>query len=311
MNIPPPPAAISNSEISSFLRCRRSWALRYVWQLARRAEDEPATGNMQLGSRMHLAFQGQAQAPLQQPLTHWVDQVYGAVLLERPDAAEDIEKEHALARVMAEGYEEWAAETGVEEGFELVSAEQDVQVPLPGVPGIMLRGKLDRIVRRVLDGVLLFWDWKTTGSLAMADGLAIAPQPRFYTMLQRLSTEDNDARVDGGKFVYLLRSKRTARATPPFYAAHTITYNRHTMNATFQRARKVTSEILIARNRLMLGDDHQDVVPPTPTFSCSWDCAFYAMCPMMDDGSRWADMATFEYEQRDPYDYYDREVPDA
>jgi PD-(D/E)XK nuclease superfamily len=302
-------APVSNSEISLFLRCRRHWYLKYVLWLAPDG-GEPPVGNMQLGSRVHLAFEAFFKSGQQYSLQYWLDQVYGAALLQFAPYAEEVRREHELARVMIDGYVDWSAEEGLDEGTEIIAAEQDVQVPMPGMAGITLRGRLDQMIRRVRDGAVLFRDWKTTGNLAVANGLEISPQMRFYTMIRRL--QEQDSRVDGGQVVYLLRSKRTARAVPPFYQLEEIRYNRDTLNATYLKTRQVISEMLYARNRIERGEaDHRQAAYPSPMYSCAWDCPFIAMCPLMDSGEGWRDMAKGEFTQQDPYAYYNREVPGA
>jgi PD-(D/E)XK nuclease superfamily len=303
--IPP----VSNSEISLFLRCRRHWYLKHVLCLAPDG-GEPPVGNMQLGSRMHLAFEAYFKSGQQFSLPYWVDQVYGAAMLAFAAYADEVREEHRLTRLMAEGYVDWAAEEGIDEGIEIIAAEQDVQVPMPGMSGVTLRGRLDQMIRRVRDGAVLFRDWKTTGNLAVANDLELSPQMRYYTMLKRL--QEKDSRVDGGQVVYLLRSKRTARATPPFYRLEEIRYDRNTLNATYLKTRQVISEMLFARSRIeRSGVDHRQAVYPSPMYSCSWDCPFVAMCPLMDSGEGWRDMAKGEFRQQDPAYYYNREVPGA
>jgi RecB family exonuclease len=298
---------VSNSEISTYLRCRRKWYLTYVLWLQPRKEDEPATGVRQLGMRIHQALEadvkfGTADGPLS-----WLDQIYGAEKLARLDAVEDLNREHDMAKTMLSGYLEWAAENGIDEGIEVVGAETDVVTELPGMPGVSIRGRLDRVIRRISDGVILFRDWKTVGSLTQADALIRSPQMRFYAMLQRLSASDQDPRIDGGQVVYMLRSKRTARATPPFYHLEEIRYNKHDLNAAYIRAYHTIAEMTWARQKHAHGVDYREIAIPTPLDSCSWECPFLHMCPMMDDGSNWQAMALQVYEQGSPYAYYDRE----
>ena len=292
---------VSNSEISTWYRCRRRWYLTYVLWLASR--EEPVTGSRQLGLHVHQALEAAAKhggSPAE-----WAAQIYGAEMLAHLDQADDIRKEQDLAVVMLEGYEQWAGETGLDEGIWVAAAEADVTADMPGMPGIKIRGRVDQVIRRRSDGVALFRDWKTVGSLSQADALIRSPQMRFYAMLQRLAATDHDPRVDGGQVVYLLRTKRTSRATPPFYLLEEVRYNRNDLNAAWVRAKVAITEMLQAREKAAAGQ-WQDVAVPTPMDSCSWECPFLQMCPMLDDGSRWQDMARDVYAQEDPYLYYER-----
>jgi RecB family exonuclease len=294
---------VSNSEISTFTRCRRKWYLQYVLWLALRKEDSPPTGNMLLGHRIHQALELDQKRPREDGPLGWLADIYGAETIFRPDCAAEIFNEQALARTMIEGYLEWAAETGLNEGIEIISAEQDVQVPMPGMDGVTIRGRLDQMIRRKTDGAVLFRDWKTTGSLSAANDLILSPQMRFYTMIARLNA-DGDIRVDGGQVVYMLRSKRTARATPPFYALEEVRYKRDDLNSMWMRTREIISEMLHVRSRLKGGTDHREATYATPMASCSWECPFYHVCPLMDAGDRWEDMIRDQFQQQDPYHYY-------
>jgi hypothetical protein len=303
VSIPP----VSNSELGTFTRCRRKWYLIYVLWVSPFPDQELPVGSKQLGLRIHQAFEADEKSTHEYGPLHWLEQIYGAELLTYAYAADELEKEHALARVMMKGYLEWAAENGLDEGIEIIAAERDVQVPMPRMPDVMLRGRLDQMIRRRLDGAVLFRDWKTTGNLSAANDLPLSPQMKYYTMLQRLS--EDDVRVEGGQVVYLLRSKRTARATPPFYHLEEVRYDRDTLNSTYLRTKEIILQMITARERLNGGIDHRQVVYPTPDASCSWSCPFYTMCPLMDSEDRWQDMAKGEFTQADPAAYYSREIP--
>lgn len=300
---------VSNSEISAFLRCRRKWMLTYVRELAPLPGTEAVTGTRQLGMRIHQAFEADLKSGGAYGVLHWLGQVYGAEVLALPEGAAEIMKEHELARVMIEGYLEWAAETGINEGIDLIEAESDVQAEMPGMPGVLIRGRLDQVIRRQSDGVVMFRDWKTVGSLSQANALILSPQMRFYAMLHRIAHPDRAARVEGGQVVFLARSKRTARATPPFYCAEEVRYNRHDLNSMYLRTKSVLHQMISVRRRLENGAAHQEVAYATPADSCSWSCPFVNMCPIMDDGSRWEDMAETEFARESPYAYYDRKTP--
>jgi hypothetical protein len=58
--------------------------------------------------------------------------------------------------------------------------------------------------------------------------------------------------------------------------------------------------------RLDAGENHLDVVPPSPSDDCSWKCDFHLVCPMFDNGSRAEDMLTAHYRKGNPWSRYDQ-----
>jgi hypothetical protein len=122
-------------------------------------------------------------------------------------------------------------------------------------------------------------------------------------MLQAFNSEPGE-RVDGGLYTMLLRSKRTARATPPFYQQVEVTVNRHELNATYQRIMTITADMVRVMEQLEAGADHRAVAYPSPGDYCNWGCPFVKLCPMFDDGSRADDMLAANFVQGDVWQYY-------
>lgn len=299
---------ISNSEMQSFQRCRRQWALTYHWHWQPRPESTSPVGVAQLGSRIHLALEawyGHGIDPL--AALRWI---YEMAALERPDFALELGKELDWALAMVEGYVQWLDDDGVDVLLETVGVERELKHVVDTYLGpVTLRAKLDQLVRRRTDGALLLRDFKTVGSLSKADRLVLDQQMRFYSMLLALTHPEH--RVDGALYTMLKRSKRTVRASPPFYQQVEISYNRHDLNATYQRVTAVAGQILEAHLRLDSGDpadDHHGVVYPNPSDYCDWGCPFSQVCPLMDDGSRWEAALRANFVVGDPYQYYERDT---
>jgi len=296
---------ISNSEMQSFQRCRRHWALVYHWRWQPRLEDTSPVGVAVLGTRVHLALEawyGYGIDPLE--ALRWI---YEMEALNRPDFALDLEKQLDLARAMIEGYVQWLDDEAIDVNLETVDVERELKHVLDTALGpVTVRAKLDQLVRRRTDGALLLRDFKTVGTLSKADRLVLDQQMRFYAMLLALRFPEH--RVDGALYTMIKRSKRTVRAAPPFYQQVEISYNRHDLNATYLRVLAVTGEILEAHQRLDAGESHHAVVYPTATDYCDWGCPFSRVCPLMDDGSRWDAALRANFTLGDPYQYYERDT---
>jgi hypothetical protein len=299
---------ISNSEMRSFQRCRRQWALTYHWQWQPRPTSTSPVGVAQLGTRIHLALEawyGHGIDPIE--ALRWI---YETAALERADFVVELGKELDWAIAMVEGYVQWLDDEGVDVILETVDVERELKFVVDTHLGpVTLRAKLDQLVRRRTDGALLLRDFKTVGSLSKANQLVLDQQMRFYSMLLALSFPEH--RVDGALYTMLKRSKRTVRASPPFYQQVEISYNRHDLNATYQRVVAVAGAILEAHLRLDSGDpadDHHAIAYPNPTDYCDWGCPFSSVCPLMDDGSRWEAALQANFTKGDPYEYYERDT---
>src|SRR5690606_12100880 len=87
----------------------------------------------------------------------------------------------------------------------------------------------------------------------------------------------------------LKRVKRTARATPPFYARHELVLNDQQLRKHWQAMNVRVEEIAQHRAWLDWGVVSLDSprIDASPSKDCSWACPFYHLCPMMDDGSDW------------------------
>ena len=263
---------------------------------------ENPTGTAHLGTRIHLALQayyGYQIDPIK--VLHYI---YDQVINYRQDWVDELVKERDLALVMAEGYLEWVETEGIDIGFEVLDTEHEVkhELVLPSGEHVILRGKLDQLVRRTQDGALQYRDFKTVGTRAKANLLQIDTQMPFYAMLESLSSDEQ--RVDGGYYTMLMRSKRTPRATGPFYEQIHVAFNRHQLNSTWLRTREVVSDMLKARERLLSGEDFRIVGYASPGDYCSWACPFTHQCIMFDDGSRAWDAVQGTFIKQDPYARY-------
>lgn len=301
---------VSPSEIAKFRRCRRSWALTYFYGWGVDPATAPMTGAALLGTRIHAALEAYYGHDID-PLSA-LGVVYEEARRTRPECEPELTKEYAWATTMVEGYLQWAAETGVDEEYDVVDVERAIETPLLMTNGEMaiVTGKLDQIVRRKLDGALLLRDWKTVGTLHKADLLVLDEQMRVYSAL--LTIASKGMRVDGALYAMLLRSKRSARATGPFYEQVHISFNGAEHMNMLTRLRGVLSDMDRVTKELRNGIDHRLAAYPNPmTDRCNWDCPFKNVCPLFDDGSRVDAAMDANFLKVDPYAYRSTDLIDT
>lgn len=292
---------LSNSAIRRFKMCRRSWWLSHYRELAPRKEFEDPTGVASLGSMVHLALEGYYQHQLDPVVV--LNTAYDLVVAEHPLQAKDLRSEQSYAVTMVQGYLEWVAEEGIDATLEVVASEYTLSYDVKLDDGSVVRvtGKLDQLVRRLTDQALMLRDFKSVGDFSKVDLLILDEQMLTYSML--LFFAGLEGRPDGVLYNMLKRSKRTSKATPPFYMQEETRYTEVQLRNMLTRITAEARDILDVTRRLDAGEDHQTAVYPNPGDHCRWACSFKHVCPLLDDGSRAEDMITAQFERKDPWEY--------
>lgn len=307
---------VSNSELQTWKRCRRKWWLGWFRGLKLRAESP--VGPRQVGDRCHRALKAHYVPGGPAKPDQMLDELERLIVLDRtallhrgepvdPDIVKRFESEADLERAMLEGYVDWLAETGADADYEVMSAETYLEAPLAeyGSTTVAIIGKLDVRLRRKSDGVRLFMDHKTVGDLRTPTlTLALDEQMLQYQLLESLNLDDPTQRVGGALYNMIKRSKRTERAKPPFYQRVEVRHNDRELTSYRRRVMGEVTDILDTEESLERGGDHNYHAYPRPARECTWDCIFFAVCPMFDDGSRAEAMLEQLYVKTDPLEYY-------
>ena len=183
---------LSNSEIQTFKDCRRRWWLTYYRRL--KPKQQEFTGALALGSRIHAALDDYYAngTPLLQAHTKLVEVDRQLLESEMRDTYA-LDGEAELGRIMLEGYLDWVEENGIDAELEMISTEETITAPLFNGE-VELTGKLDMRVRRKVDGVRMFRDFKTVGgSLSDFANLAqMNEQILTYMLLEATKTDEKE-----------------------------------------------------------------------------------------------------------------------
>lgn len=310
---------LTNSEVSTWLRCRRKWWLAFYRQLIYGQVDY--FGPRSIGNRVHRALEAyyrdgtDPRAALEQAITDdWnsiVSQLAdrGIDIVDADVSQAKFSDATQLERAMVQGYIEWLAESGEDAKYEPIGAEQVVAAPLTGEAAgehveVTVLGKMDARFRRTSDGAILFVDHKTVSSYGeIRKVLHLDPQMLHYHLLEFL-TGVGEERCEGALYNMLRKVKRTASATPPFYRREEVRHNPIEIESYRRRLLGAARDISRATRELDAGHSHLEVVYPTPTKACGWDCDFFGICPMFDDGSRVEDAISSQYRVGNPLERY-------
>src|SRR6056300_797841 len=294
---------LSNSELQTFKDCRRKWWLQYYRRLQPKYKD--VTGALALGSRIHEALDQyySTGVPLLEAHSNLVN-AEKALLLEEFKDVSELEKEAELGHIMLDGYLQWVEENGIDAELEMISTEEQITAPLFNGE-VELTGKLDMRVRRKLDGVRMFRDFKTVGG-SLSDFANLAPmneQIMTYMLLES-TKEDEENRSDGGIFTMLKKVKRTANARPPFYDQIEVRHNIFTLRSFWDRIHGTIADLMRVRKALDEGESPAFHAYPRPSRDCKWKCPFFNVCTLVDDGSAAEQAISEMFEEADPYAYY-------
>jgi hypothetical protein len=300
---------VTNSELRTFKRCPRKWYFAYYRGMKSKIEE--VVGPRAIGTNVHLAlaaYYSMKADPLE-TLRRALKEDEKRLSPDDPEKAKQFMNESELARLMVEGYLEWLEETGQDQGLEIIAPEDIVEVEFPAMDDIVLVGKIDLRVERVIDNARLFLDHKTVGSLnAPIKTLHMDEQMLHYHLLEFLELmkagADQTQHSMGGLYNMLRKVKRTATAKPPFYDRVEVHHNIHELRSYFLRIFGEITRIMEVRAQLDEGMKHQQVAYPNPTGDCSWDCDYFAVCPLFDDGSAAEEMLQAHYEKGRPHAHY-------
>lgn len=324
---------ISNSELQTFKRCKRKWWLAWYRELTLKTES--FTGVRSTGTRVHRALaawyvpEGEQRVDPRDALERVIIEDWTSIsnLAAEREANEERMAAFAvefsascnLERAMVEGYVQWLEETGADSDLRIIASETPLVVGLD-IPmsehhemrEVELIGLLDTRAYRTTDDARLFIDHKTVGSLtAPVMTLPQNEQMLHYHLLETLSDPDFEERCDGALYNMLRRVKRSAKAKPPFYDRIEVRHNPYELESYRRRLVTTTRNVLETIDSLDRGAHHLDIVYPSPTPNCTWDCDFFPVCNMLDDGSSGAnDMLDALYKKNDPRDRYDKKGRD-
>ena len=283
---------VSQSEIKAWNRCRRRYYLAYVRRL-RKFSLEPNA--LTVGQMVHTGWEH-----IDGDWAGEIETLHNTYRETVPELLHpELQNQLELALIMVEGLAEWAAETGINHGVELLQREAEIAVDF-GTYTIM--GKLDELVRHPA-GHTGLRDLKTGANFRLFELADIDLQFRTYIMMLQAIYGDDAPMM--AEWVVARKVKRTASAKPPFYAKKEIVYNQQTIDATRRFWASSMHQVLHYLELHEAGSyEHIDeLFPPSPSYDCG-RCPFRDACPMMDDGSDYEGFLDAAYVVSDPNERY-------
>jgi hypothetical protein len=295
----------TNTELSTYRRCRRKWWFSEFLNLTPRAERVSEARDT--GTVVHDAFNAlYSDGDPVETITYEIAQLRDKYSESEGDL-ETIDKIERLSIAIVTGYLEWLGDEGEDQGLVVLGSEMEMIAPLPNTDDLALLGKFDLKWFREMDGARVFVDHKVVGNLTdLPSWIHLDTQFKHYHMLERMTLSE-DEWSDGGMLNMAKRVLRTGRSNPPFYKRYEVRHNLDELRSHFVYTYALIAEIEDLRDRLARQEPGTSAaIRPNPMRSCTWECPFFSACPMADD-QKGADLGGFlesAYTQRDPLERY-------
>lgn len=266
---------INQSELTTFVRCRRKW----LWSYYEGLQKPSYESNLETGSAVHSALQAyyQNKDPFQALRDYW-----SPILTTMDDtdpSFAQLAKDVKLADIMVEGYLQWAEEDAVDAGLTVVAIEQKVEVLIR--PDVTLHGTMD-LVMADPEGNLHLIDHKTCA--AFAPLMDRRMQLNFQLLTYATLCEEFFGKAPAGAYLNMLRKvQRTAASKPPFFHREPVHFNRHQLDSHRAHMDAILTDLLRIEDEIARGSSASCY--PVVDQDCSWKCPFLSVCAFADDGS--------------------------
>jgi hypothetical protein len=276
---------LTNSQIETYQRCRRQHWWEYVHRLVPNELPNPLKAS-ELGTRVHKFceryYSGEKSSDLIEELQSSIDAIANVT----PDS--DAHKAAIIVLSVFEGYIDWLADTGADQGIGVIAAESVHTRTMPEFPDVIFAGTIDleteeSIVDLKTCKVPFNTKIKTLRRSRQLVGYAWLLEPKRY--------------VNQMKFRIMKQSTRSERTEGPYYTEETLPITRARLRNHEVHLRELVPQIQEQYTRTTLP-------APTPAEHCSWICPFYLVCDAADQGEDYEQLIKDDFHQGDPDERY-------
>jgi hypothetical protein len=284
---------IHTTELKTFKRCRRQWAMSVLAQL----RPQRLNMNFLLGSAIHAFLEAfytsggidGGDEAYERGLQAYYDYIAEDTALVRSDEylwamqEDDIESNIKLGECMIEGYREYARENDdfkVAMGGGKPLAEIRLEMPIlnpKGKPsGMIFAGTIDAIIRNEVG----YWLWENkTASQFRFGHLRQDEQATNYMAWAQEMWPKLKGQLRGVEYNFLRKEIPSARVKAPLFHRECVYRNQHEIEQAKLRL------YYVAKDMKRVADNPDKWAFPSPTRDCSWDCSYREICMAMDDGT--------------------------
>ena len=271
---------VTHSDLAAFLRCRRRWALGYLYDYN---EKPTQWGPLSLGSRVHASLEATYKTGADPVLVHQRLGEEAIAEVEDSDpppwALDQLYQDIIVGRACLEGWKIWQEESGADDGLDVVAVEQMLEHPI--LDGkVMLRGKVDLLRRRVSDSALVIDDWKTTGQWHAGLREKLERSYQHYVYLVLVSLVHPEMPINEAWYTVIKKSQRNMgfAAVERFRVPGTTRSAAHKL----MQIELICQDMIDEIERIRLNPER---LYPSPEESCRW-CEYKKPCETWDDMGR-------------------------
>jgi hypothetical protein len=315
---------IRTSERRDFKRCPQRWY--WAWRMGLRGKYQ-SVGALWFGTGIHLALAewycgpGLRRGP--HPVETWLEYAKDEESKLRVAAgdgwSDDVWVEAKTLGVVM--LEEYVNLYGKDDSWHIIAPEQSFQLIIPKRSGAadlaIYAGTFDLVYRDLEDDSLWLGEHKTAKAISIAH-LPLDDQAGSYWAVASKVLEDAGVlqkgdSIKGIMYNFLKKAEPddrpmdeqgrrlnqngtiSKRQPKPNFLREPVERTRAERRTMIKRIQNEAMWMDAARKR-------PDTLFKTPTFNCSWDCSFYDMCTLHENGTEdWREYAKAVFKVQDPY----------
>jgi RecB family exonuclease len=274
------PIVLTHSDVESFLQCRRRFAWAYISDLS---PVDRVWGDLPLGSRVHKAieglYDGEDAVKLHDKHARLDLEALELDGSRPPWALDQLYRDIIVGRNCVTSYLEFL-DAGGDRGLEVVGNEKMVEVPFCD-GAVILRGKIDRIFRRVDDDGVIIDDLKTSSvwRTGLRERLERSYQPAVYAVIERLLNPD--FYVAGAQFSVIKKVSNKRRVKDALVERFAVPGFASVIDTKMRQLERICREIIRLIEDVQR-EGHLVAAFPSPADHCRY-CAFRFPCELTDE----------------------------
>lgn len=281
---------VSNSEVSTFLHCKRKYWYEYMMDLEPKVHSEPITKGVMIHAILEQYYLAKMDGESEDECRTQAFAPLADAAREQDADLLDLAKTRVLVQQYFDHYEE------IDQRYEVIAVETKLIVPL--IDDVLaLAGTIDAIFQDKEDGTIIPVDHKSSYNFWTDAQLAIGGQFTKYVFGLRSRGYDID------RFMVNQIRTREMKAGNEFFRRAWVRPSENKIRAVMAQHLMVGAEIIEFRQKA----EKADAIPIFDKYRCS-NCPFLEICDSDSEGAPTEYLIEQGFQQRKNYGYQDDKV---